>query len=282
MNIEHLRDSYINLLRDHLTDIDNAGKWQLTPYAPGQGKIFKREAINLLINKLAKKKFKIISDRPANEKDIENRNNGIGWPLNGYTMIGTKRMNNIRECVEDIIQNNIEGDLIETGVWRGGATIFMRALLKAHGEDAKKVWVADSFEGLPKPDAEKYPEDAGDDLYTVEQLRISMEDVQSNFQKFNLLDDQVGFLKGWFKDTLPSAPFDKLSLIRLDGDMYESTMDGLVNLYPKLSKGGYIIIDDYGAIPACAKAVTDYREKHNISEPIREIDWSGRYWKKEN
>jgi len=280
MNNENLVNSYLNLMRDHLTDIGNAGKWQLTPYAPGQGNFFKRLGINFLVNQLAKKKLKIISDKPATEKDLENRMNGIGWPLNGYTMIGTKRMDNIRYCVESVLKNNIPGDFIETGVWRGGAVIFMRALLYAYGDENRKVWVADSFQGLPKPDVDKYPDDEGDDLYTVEQLRISMEDVQANFKQFGLLDKQVEFLKGWFKDTLPTAPIEKLSVIRLDGDMYESTMDGLVSLYPKLSPGGYIIIDDFGAIPACAKAVHDYREKHGITEEIKEIDWSGRFWQK--
>jgi len=282
MNNEHLVDSYINLMRDHLTDISNAGKWQLTPYAPGQSNLIKRTGINLLINQLAKKKFKIISDKPPTEKDLDNRMNGIGWPLNGYTMIGTKRMNNIRYCAEQVLKNNTEGDFIETGVWRGGAVIFMRAILHAYGDKNKKVWVADSFQGLPKPDSEKYPDDEGDDLYTVEQLRVSLEDVKANFQRFGLLDEQVSFLKGWFKDTLPDAPIEKLSIIRLDGDMYESTMDGLCNLYPKLSPGGFIIIDDYGAIPACAKAVQDYRKKQGISEEIKEIDWSGRFWQKTN
>lgn len=276
-----LKNPYLNLLRDHLTDIHNAGKWELTPYAPGQGVFYKRWGINYLVNFLAKKRFKIISDNAPNAKDLENRSNGIGWPLNGYTMIGTKRMDNIRDCMEDILQNNVPGDFIETGVWRGGACIYMRAILKAHDVANRNVWVADSFQGLPKPNEEAYPDDAGDDLFTVEQLRVTKEDVEENFRRFDLLDNQVKFLKGWFKDTLPSAPIDKIALARLDGDMYESTMDGLKNLYPKLSIGGYIIIDDYGAIPACAKAVNDYREQNGITEEIKEIDWSGRYWKRE-
>jgi hypothetical protein len=282
MDRTELVDAYLNLLRDTLTDIHNAGKFQLTPYAPGQGNLIKRFGINTLINTLAKKRLKIISDLPPTEKNYEDRVNGMGWPLNGFTMIGTKRMNNVRYCVEDVLKNSIEGDLIETGVWRGGATIYMKAILAAHGDVSRKVWVADSFEGLPKPNTELYPEDEGDDLYSVEQLRVTQNEVESNFKKFNLLDERVGFLKGWFKDTLPKAPMEKLSVIRLDGDMYESTMDGLVNLYPKLSIGGYIIIDDYGAIPACAKAVSDYRDKMGITEEIKEIDWSGRFWQRLN
>jgi O-methyltransferase len=111
-------------------------------------------------------------------------------------------------------------------------------------------------------------------------MRISLEQVQANFQRYGLLDDQVRFLKGWFKDTLPSAPIGKLAMIRLDGDMYESTMDGLVNLYPKLSPGGCLIVDDYGAISACRKAVHDYREQHGIHEEIHSIDWTGVYWRR--
>jgi hypothetical protein len=84
-----------------------------------------------------------------------------------------------------------------------------------------------------------------------------MEEVKKNFEKYNLLDNNVKFLKGWFKDTLPSAPIESLAILRLDGDLYESTMDGLINLYSKLSKGGFIIIDDWGAFPACKQAVKD-------------------------
>jgi len=110
----------------------------------------------------------------------------------------------------------------------------------------------------------------------------SVKQVKNNFSKYGLLDDNVKFLKGWFKDTLPVAPINKLALLRLDGDMYESTMDGLVNLYPKLSKGGYIIVDDWGAVEGCKLAVLDYRKKHGITEEIITIDWTGVYWKKEN
>jgi hypothetical protein len=271
-----IESKYISLLKDVLIDKTNASRYQLTPYPPGQGGIFKRAAVNTLINTLAKKKLVItgvIKDGEAL------RENGLGWPINGYTMIGTKRLNNIQYCIEEIVKNGVEGDFIETGVWRGGACIFAKTLFDILGEN-RKVWVADSFEGLPKPNTELYPEDAGDDLYSLEQLRISLEQVQNNFKHFDLLDDNVKFLKGWFKDTLPTAPIERLAIVRLDGDMYESTMDCLTNLYHKLSPGGFIIIDDYGVIPACKKAVHDYRDKHGITEEIINIDDSGYYWQK--
>ena len=203
------------------------------------------------------------------------------WPQFGETMIGFKRLSNIEFCINETIKNNIAGDLIETGIWRGGACIFMRAVLSSHGIIDKKVWAADSFEGLPKPNASEYPDDYGDPHFSYKELAVSLDEVKDNFQKYLLLDDQVIFLQGWFKNTLPTAPIESLSILRLDGDMYESTIDALFYLYPKLSVGGYCITDDWGAIPSCKKAVEDYRRVYNITENMEMIDWTGVYWKKE-
>ncbi len=205
---------------------------------------------------------------------------GIVWPDTGETMIGYRRLTNIEYCMKETIRNRVAGDVIETGVWRGGSCIFMRALLEVYGVTDKTVWVADSFEGVPPPDLVQYPEDAGINLYTCPELAVTMDEVKANFRKYGLLDDQVKFLKGWFKDTMPTAPVERLSVLRLDGDLYESTLDVLFYLYPKLTPGGYCIIDDWGAIPACRKAVEDYRRISGIDEEVHEIDWTGVYWKK--
>jgi len=156
----------------------------------------------------------------------------------------------------------------------------MRGILKAYGISDRRVWVADSFAGLPPPDREKYPADSGDILHTIPQLAVSLDDVKANFARYGLLDEQVRFLKGWFKDTLPSAPIERLAVARLDGDMYESTMDALNALYPKLSPGGFLIVDDYGSVAACAQAVTDYRQRHGIDETIQKIDNDGVFWQR--
>jgi hypothetical protein len=195
-------------------------------------------------------------------------------------MVGLKRLDNLQYCVEDVLARGVPGDLIETGVWRGGSTIFMRAILKVHGVTDRRVWVADSFAGLPPPDEARYPADRGDQFYLSPELAISLEQVQANFERYNLLDEQVRFLKGWFSDTLPRAPIDALAVARLDGDMYGSTMDALTHLYPKLSRGGYLIVDDYGALPACRQAVHDYRDAHGITEEIVTVDWTGAYWQR--
>lgn len=209
------------------------------------------------------------------------RGEGRDWPLFGQTMIGLERLDNVQFCVEDVIERGVPGDLIETGVWRGGATIFMRGILEAHGVRDRTVWVADSFAGLPRADTERYPVDANGPLWHLaHRLAISLEEVRGNFERYGLLDDQVRFLEGWFKDTLHTVPDPQWAVIRLDGDMYGSTMEALTALYPNLTPGGYVIVDDYSAIEVCRRAVDDYRESNGIEDPIQRIDWNGVYWQR--
>lgn len=210
----------------------------------------------------------------------DERQNGSDWPPNAETMIGLKRLDNLQHCIEDVIRQDIPGDLVETGVWRGGAVIFMRGVLKAYGETGRRVWAADSFAGLPTPNEDDYPADAGSVLYRHASLAVSLEDVRANFERYGLLDEQVRFLKGWFRDTLSSAPIERIGVLRLDGDLYESTMDALNALYPKLSSNGYAIIDDYYSNLTCTHAVDDYREAHDISDTLVPIDGDAAYWRK--
>jgi O-methyltransferase len=196
-------------------------------------------------------------------------------------MIGLKRLDNIQYCIEQILQDGVPGDLLEAGVWRGGASIFMRGVLKAYDDTSRCVWAADSFQGLPKPQPEVWQEDERAGLWRFDgTLGVSLKQVQANFELYGLLDDQVRFLPGWFRDTLPTAPVSRIALLRLDGDLYESTKDALQALYPKLSIGGYCIIDDYYSHSGARQAVTEYREKHGISEPIEQIDWTGAFWRR--
>ena len=267
---------YIDLLKKVLLDLHRVNQNEYVPIIKKK-QSWKRNFLLAMNNLLNKNKYQICDVKPYNP---EARINGIDWPTYADSMIGLKRMNNIEYCVNKVIEENVPGDLIETGVWRGGSVIFMAALLKDKNITDRNIWVADSFEGLPKPDAEKYEADKDDIHYIHPELAISIDTVKGNFSKYDLLSDHIKFLKGWFKDTLPTAPIEQLSVMRLDGDMYESTMDGLVNLYPKLSKGGYAIIDDWGVVPGCKQAVIDYRLQHNITDEIVTIDGSGVYWKR--
>ena len=196
-----------------------------------------------------------------------------------HSMIGRKRLENIEFCLDKIRVEQIEGDVIECGVWRGGATIFMQGYLDIYGMKARNVWVADSFEGLPKPTlAQERKLDISKDV--IPGLAVTKDDVENNFKKYDLLDHNVKFVKGWFKDSLPYAPIEKLALLRLDGDLYESTMDALNALYHKVVANGYVVVDDYGILPQCSEAVNDFRAKHNITDTIHKIDHSGIYWVK--
>lgn len=220
------------------------------------------------------------SSRIGTDELANIRRNGRDWPVRAHTMIGLKRLDNLQFCVETAIKDGIEGDLIETGIWRGGACIFMRAILKAYGDTGRTVWVADSFSGLPRPNPEDYPADEGDTHYANKDiLGVSRKTVEENFRSYRLLDEQVRFLEGWFKDTLPIAPINRLAVMRLDGDMYESTIQALGALYPKLSRGGYVIIDDY-FLSGCRRAVTDFRASNAIHDDIIDIDGIGVYWRR--
>lgn len=212
--------------------------------------------------------------------DKRRRASGLDWPVHAETMVGLRRLDNLHECIKAIIRDEVPGDLVETGVWRGGASIFMKGVLTAYGE-TRDLWLADSFEGVPPPDEVHFPQDKGWRFDKASSyLGVSEAQVRDNFKRYDLLDEHVKFVKGWFRDTLDSLPAKQISLLRLDGDLYESTIQALDPLYPKLSVGGFCIIDDYGAVKGCEEAVHDYRTKHGISDPIVDIDGSGVFWRK--
>jgi O-methyltransferase len=203
----------------------------------------------------------------------------VFWPVKAHTMIPSARLSHLRGLVETALREGVPGDFIETGVWRGGACILMRAVLAAYGVTDRRVFVADSFEGLPKPDTARYPADTGDKLFSFTELAVSEAEVRRNFAAYGLLDDQVVFLKGLFKDTLPTVKDDRFALIRLDGDMYESTLDALTNLYDSVSAGGYVVIDDYGILGSCRRAVHDFLDARGLRPTIEPIDEGAVWWK---
>lgn len=215
-------------------------------------------------------------DKILSEEIDYKRMEGLDWPTDALTMIGMKRMNNLHDMLDYIRINNIEGDLVETGVWKGGATIFMKLYCDIYKID-KKVFVCDSFEGLPKPSG-KFPQDHGDLHYTYKDLSISLESVKSNFESMRCLDDNVIFIKGFFCDTLPNNNLiNEISLLRMDGDMYESTHDVFYSCYHKLVNKGVCIIDDY-CLHGAKTCVHDFRSVKNIVDEIKIIDRCGIYW----
>jgi glycosyltransferase involved in cell wall biosynthesis/SAM-dependent methyltransferase len=208
------------------------------------------------------------------------RDTGQDWPSQAHTMAGTARLRNLAELVGRTLSEGIPGDYIETGVWRGGCCILMRAVLAAQGEAGRKVYVADSFAGLPPPRPDLYPHDAGDLHHTRPELAVGLAEVKENFARYGLLDEQVIFVQGLFHETLPRLTGRSFALLRLDGDMYESTMVALEALYPALSPGGFVIIDDFNAVPGCRQAVEDFRTRNGIDAPLVPVDWTAVWWQK--
>jgi O-methyltransferase len=228
---------------------------------------------------LAARGFTVVARRPVESGE---RAEGRDWPADAETMVGLKRLDNLQSCIERILADGVPGDLVEAGVWRGGASIFMRGVLKAYGDTTRVVWLADSFQGLPRPTPGVWRDDERARLWEfADTLAVPAEEVGRNFQRYGLLDEQVRFLPGWFRDTLPSAPIARIALMRLDGDMYESTRDALAALYSRLSIGGYCIVDDYYSQSGARQAVTEFREQNRIRDPIERIDWTGAFWRRE-
>lgn len=258
---------------------------------------------------------------------------GEDAPTTAHSMVGVRRLDNLQFCIESALCEGVPGDIIETGVLSGGASIFCRAVLKAHHVEDRRVIACDTFVGLPAPPVamgmflvvntlarplvylllsipsrrwhrflfrlfqrrlrKNFPkvEAPGDDMvafsiWCIRNMPLGprresgLEYIKSNFARYGLLDDQVVFLKGFFSDTLPEAAINHVAVLRLDGDTYESTMDVLVHMYPKLSRDGYCIIDDYNAFSDCRRAVDEYRQKQNITDEIITVDRIAVYWRK--
>jgi O-methyltransferase len=248
--LERLRGAYLDLLKLSLCDL--AGTTTVSVASmPGGG----------------------TASRELRGDERRLRSVGMDWPLQGLTMTGLRRLDDLQACVESVVADGVEGDLIEAGAWRGGASILMRATLDALG-DVRTVWVADSFQGFPVDEAGEHI-----DLSTYDFLSVPIDEVRENFARFGF-EDGVRFVPGFFEQTLPSLAGQRWAIARLDGDTYEATMTALDSLYPGLARGGYLIVDDYGALEECRRAVDDFRERHGITEPIEEIDWTGARWRR--
>jgi O-methyltransferase len=253
-----LRAAYLDLLKLALCDFVNA----------------RTESVMLTIDHTG------IFSKESTDEDLVHRASGMHWSLHGLTMVGLKRLDDLQRCVESVVQDQVKGDLIEAGVWRGGASMLMRATLDTLGDD-RKVWLADSFEGFPEPDEETFPADGARDLSRFDFLSASEDEVRSHFARLGL-DHNLRFVPGFFDESMSSLRRRMWSLVRLDSDTYESTLLALDSLYPGLSRGGYLIVDDYHMLPECQRAIDDYRREHSIREPLESIDWNSVRWRRES
>ncbi len=221
-----------------------------------------------------------VMSRELEGDQLRFRTAGMDWPLHGLTMVGLARLDDLQACVEQLVRDQVPGDLIEAGSWRGGASILTRATLDSLGADDRTLWVADSFQGFPPAEAEGDGYDLRVDLAGVDFLAAPLDEVKQSFARFGV-SDGVAFVPGFFEDTLPTMKGRRWSMVRLDGDTYEATWLSLEILYPGLQEGGFLIVDDYLQIEPCRKAVDEFRRAHGINEPLEEVDWSGARWRRE-
>jgi O-methyltransferase len=256
---EGLRIAYLDLLKLSLCDLVGVATHMVWR---GDGRVFSREL--------------------PDEDQRRWRVDGSDWPLNGLTMVGLRRLDDLQACVESVVGDGVAGDLIEAGAWRGGASILMRGTLDTLGAQARTVWVADSFQGFPQPRSGSEDRELDLHMSAIDFLAPSLEEVRGYFARFGF-QSGVEFVPGFFEETMEQLRGRRWSVIRLDADGYNATRLALDALYPGLEVGGYLIIDDYFHfhLPVCRRAVDDFRREHGITEPIARIDWTGARWRRE-
>lgn len=206
------------------------------------------------------------------------------------TMIGTRRLDNTQQLLQVVISEHVPGDFIETGTWRGGSAMFAAAVLNVYqqlgagateGQPGRWVWLADSFSGIPAVRPKLYPADSqhmGAEMLSMDEHN-SARQVLASFKELGLYEDRaaIRILQGYFNETLPEPRKQevfakrKFCLIRLDGDTYESTIQGLEALYPHLAVGGFVVVDDYMDWYGARMAVQDYRSAKKIRDPIAPV-----------
>lgn len=204
-----------------------------------------------------------------------------------FTMTGEERMYALYNAVQYIIKNNIEGDFVECGVWRGGSSLLVALALKKLNVTNRKIYLFDTFEGMSEPTNDDVDlEGAAADTLLAKTTSdkensvwclASIQDVQKNLRLSDYPSENIVYVKGKVEDTIPEAiSFNKIALLRLDTDWYESTKHELIHLYPKLNDRGVLIIDDYGHWAGCRKAVDEYIRENSLNIFLNRIDYTGR------
>jgi Macrocin-O-methyltransferase (TylF) len=252
-----LRDAYLELLKLSLCDLVGA---ETRMVAKDDHGVFSRPLVD--------------------EQQLSWRVDGSDWPLNGLTMVGLRRLDDLQARIEQLVADRIEGDLIEAGAWRGGASILMRATLDSLGDD-RELWVADSFQGFPQPESGTVDDTLETDVGAIDYFAPGLEAVKGYFERFGV-GELVRFVPGFFEQTMAGLGGRRWALIRLDADGYNATRLVLDTLYGGLARGGYVVIDDYftPGLDVCRDAVDGFRSDHGIEDEITRIDWTGARWRK--
>jgi hypothetical protein len=201
------------------------------------------------------------------------------------TLLTKANLDDIHQQAQQVLVDGIDGDFFEAGVFRGGVAILLRAIQCESQQSHRRVWAADTFAGIPSPDFER---ETAVEIVSFLAMKLagaftaSVAEVRKNFSRFGLLDENVRFVEGNFDDTFPEITDIKLSLLRLDCQYGHSSTTVLEHLYPCLSVGGILLMNDYGYDQywGAKKAIDEYRARYDIHAPIQ-IKGATGYWKKE-
>lgn len=207
--------------------------------------------------------------------------------VEGYTMTSAERIEALVNAVRYIVANQVPGDVVECGVWRGGSSMAAALTLKQLGDEHRHLYLYDTFEGMSAPTAEDVAFDGVPASGTFAEQRLSdessewcrapLDDVRANLESTGYPAERVHYVKGKVEATLPATlPGGPIALLRLDTDWYESTRHELEHLYPRLARGGVLIIDDYGHWTGARKAVDEYFAAHPPGLLLNRIDYTAR------
>jgi O-methyltransferase len=244
---------------------------------------FGKRVVRHLFQKLG---YNIVPIGPAREfpSDFDSTSIDICRFVKPFTMTSDERIFSLCRSVEYIVQHDIPGDIVECGVWKGGSMMAIARTLANKGI-TRRLHLFDTFEGMSEPtdvDRNIGGKLAADALATEDKKTSwnwaysSLEEVKKHLRETGYDQSQVVFVKGKVEDTIPAQAPAQISLLRLDTDWYESTYHELVHLYPRLSVGGVLIIDDYGDWEGCKKAVDQYLAEKNPKLLLNRIDHTGR------
>jgi O-methyltransferase len=197
-----------------------------------------------------------------------------------FTMTTPERLYGLREATRYVSREHIPGDCVECGVWRGGSSMAVALGLLDAGDHQRRLWLYDTFAGMTAPgerdEAEVHRRFAEISSRGKRWISVPLEEVRANLESTGFPDDRLEFVVGKVEDTIPRRAPRTISLLRLDTDWYESTRHELVHLWPRLSSGGVLIIDDYGHWEGARKAVDDFFDEVGSRPLFARLDYTGR------
>lgn len=223
----------------------------------------------------------------AAPSDFDEQTKRVLASVADYTMTGPERVQALVNAVRYVVANDIEGDFVECGVWRGGSSMAVALTLRELGEGRRDLYLYDTFEGMSTPTEEDFAFDGQVAANKFANRRLSedssdwcrstLDEVEQNLASTGYPIERIHFIKGKVEDTLPDRlPGGPVSILRLDTDWYESTRHELRHLYPKLTRGGVLIVDDYGHWAGAKKAVDEYVAEHKLRLLLCRIDYTAR------